>query len=101
MDKAKNKILAGLEDALKYARQRGDCRPHRVKSMTKNKEVIIDYTNWRGQRSPRRILPLRIVFKATEWHKEPQWLLYAWDKTKRQYRYFAMKDIHMWEPSTK
>jgi predicted DNA-binding transcriptional regulator YafY len=87
MRKAKNKILAGLQDALCYAKT--------------DRVVIIDYTNWRGQRSQRRILPLSIVFKATEWHKEPQWLLYAWDKTKREYRYFALKDIHMWKPSYK
>ncbi len=34
------------------------------------KEVIIDYTNWRGERSVRRIFPLGISFENNEWHPE-------------------------------
>lgn len=65
------------------------------------KIVIIDYTNWRGQRAPRRIVPLGIVYGTTKWHPEPQWLLNAWDVVKKTERTFAMKDIHMWEPAYK
>jgi hypothetical protein len=62
--------------------------------------VIIDYTNWRGERSERRILPSRIVFKSNEWHPERQWLLEAidLDKGSLAFRTFALKDIHSWRP---
>lgn len=58
--------------------------------------VEIDYTNWRGERSVRRVHVFGIVFKSTEWHPEPQYLLWAVDLSKRAERYFAMRDIHSW-----
>lgn len=61
----------------------------------KQSRVVIDYTNWRGERSKRTIEPFSIRFGSTEWHKEDQWLLMAWtDKGRRE---FAMKDIHSWK----
>lgn len=62
------------------------------------RSVIIDYTNHRGQKSQRRIIPIMIGLSATEWHPDEQWLLQAWDLDKRADRTFAMKDIHGWKP---
>ena len=59
--------------------------------------VIIDYTNHRGERRKRKILPHNIGFKATEWHPEMQWVLSAYDFEKDAMRSFAFKDIHGWE----
>lgn len=59
-------------------------------------EVLIDYTNWRGERGRRRIQPLRIVFENNEWHPESQWLLEAVDVEKGQERSFALAQIHSW-----
>ena len=61
--------------------------------------VVIDYTNYRGERSSRRIRPIRIYFSSSEWHPGPQWLLDAYDEERRAQRSFAMKDIHSWQPS--
>lgn len=58
--------------------------------------VKIDYTNWRGERSERRIVPMRMEWGQNKWHKEPQWLLHALDVDKRESRIFAMADIHSW-----
>lgn len=62
-------------------------------------DVVIDYTNYRGERGLRRIRPLRIVFDGNEWHPEPQWLVVALDLDKNAERSFAMKDIHAWTPA--
>lgn len=62
-------------------------------------EVLIDYTNWRGERSTRRIRPLRIEFENSEWHPDTQWVLYAVDVEKSAERAFAIRDIHSWEPA--
>jgi hypothetical protein len=67
-------------------------------------EVIIDYTNWRGERRKRRIVPHDIRFDSTDWHKEPQWLVRAADvelhrQGKPAMRDFALKDIHSWRPA--
>lgn len=61
-------------------------------------KVIIDYTNWQGERSTRTILPIRMYWGSNEWHKEDQWLLEAHDLDKRAVRNFAFKDIHSWTP---
>jgi hypothetical protein len=60
--------------------------------------LLIDYTNWRGERKWRRIKPTgRIAFESTEWHPKPQWLLYAWDEA-NLIKGFALTDIHEIRP---
>lgn len=64
-----------------------------------DREVSIDYTNYRGERGPRRIIPHTIEFKRTPFHPESeQWILIATDVEKNELRGFAMKDIHSWTP---
>ena len=64
------------------------------------KQVVeIDYTNWRGERSKRRIVPMSIAWENNEWHQETQWLLEALDVDKRESRTFALANIHSWTPT--
>lgn len=58
--------------------------------------VWIDYTNYRGERGVREVVPLGIRFGATEHHPEPQWLMDAYDVQKEAERTFAMNDVHAW-----
>jgi hypothetical protein len=51
------------------------------------------YTNWRGERSNRRVQPIRLYHGSTEWHPDPQWLLEAVDLDKGEVRAFAVKDM--------
>jgi len=59
--------------------------------------VVIDYTNYRGERAERRILPDRLWFGAAEWHPDPQWILDAWDVEKQTLRSFALAGVHSWK----
>lgn len=59
--------------------------------------ISIDYTNWRGERSLREIVPQSIRFGTSEWHTTPQWLLLAFDIEKRVGREFALDCIHEWK----
>lgn len=61
------------------------------------KEVIIDYTNYKGYRMKRRILPIAIAFENNEWHPETQWLLEAVDLDRNVTRTFALTQIHSWK----
>ncbi len=63
------------------------------------KEVWIDYTNYRGYRSWRRIHPLSISFENSEWHPETQWVVEAVDCDKHAVRDFALASIHEWRIS--
>ena len=69
-------------------------------TLNTEKSVSILYTNWRGETGERLIVPENLFFGSTEWHKEPQWLLHAYDVEKQAYRDFAIKDIAGWKPAT-
>jgi len=60
------------------------------------KPVKILYTNYRGETSVRNILPKKLYFGSTEYHKDEQWLLLADDLDKNEERTFAMKDVNSW-----
>lgn len=63
-----------------------------------SKFVEIDYTNYKGERRLRKIIPITIGFGRNEFHPTLQWLLVAHDVEKDEQRHFAMKDIHSWKP---
>jgi len=58
------------------------------------REVMIEYTNWRGVRRERIIQPLRIWFGTSLYHKGTDWFLHAIDIEKEDVRDFRMADIH-------
>lgn len=60
------------------------------------KQVKIDYTNWRNERGIRAIIPHKIYFGSNEWHPTPQYLLEAWDVEKEAFRTFSLQKIHQW-----
>lgn len=60
-------------------------------------KVKIDYTNWRGIRSDRTIVPIGIYFGKNMYHTREQWLLEARDIEKNEIRIFAMEYIHSFE----
>ena len=64
--------------------------------MDEKKKVKILYTNWRGETKVREIIPIKLVFIATEWHPEEQWCLQAFDIEKQAERTFSCKDIKSW-----
>lgn len=65
--------------------------------MELNKKVTILYTNYKGETRYREIIPKSIEYKSTDWHKEEQWILNAFDIEKNADRGFAIKDIKEWK----
>lgn len=64
--------------------------------------VEIDYTNWRGERRRRVIIPTgRVEWANSEWHPQMQWLLEAYDPEDGKVKEFAMSGIHEWKELTK
>lgn len=60
-------------------------------------EVVIDYTNHRGVRERRSVMPRAIFFGTSEFHPGPaQWFLSAYALDRRAERVFAMRGIHEW-----
>lgn len=51
----------------------------------------VSYVNYRGERSLRHIRPASVIFGTNGWHKEPTWLLYAFDVDKGKFRSFDMR----------
>lgn len=67
-------------------------------SDNRTEQVLIDYTNHRGERAFRQIAPsdTSLRFGSNEWHPDRQWLLYAYDVGKDAVRAFAVAGIHRW-----
>lgn len=61
------------------------------------RDAWIDYTNHRGERSWRNVIPAHIECRESEWHPGRQWLLVAFDVDKRAVREFALASIHKWQ----
>jgi predicted DNA-binding transcriptional regulator YafY len=63
-------------------------------------EVIIDYTNHRGERAERLVQPIKIEFNTSEFHDGEQWFLLAHARDREgRIRMFAMNNIHSWRPA--
>lgn len=61
------------------------------------KAVGIVYTNHKGVRGFRWVIPLSWRFGTNQWYPEKQWLMNAYDLEKRAEREFACDHIHTWE----
>lgn len=59
-----------------------------------NSAMEVMYTNYRGETARRWIIPRNIRFGASEWHKEPTWLLLAFDVAKNADREFDMRALN-------
>lgn len=57
-------------------------------------QIMLSYTNYRGETGVRNIRPIRIYWGVSDWHPEPGFLLHAWDIDKQDYRDFALKDCN-------
>ncbi|MBB4051834.1 putative DNA-binding transcriptional regulator YafY [Devosia subaequoris] len=61
--------------------------------MTSVPPLTFVYRNHRGVTDRRRVRPLRVEYKTSEWHVGEQWILVAYDLDKQAERDFAMIDI--------
>jgi len=66
---------------------------------TIDQAVVIDYTNWKGKRRMRMILPKGLVYQSNEWHPRPQWMIEAVDLSDKEHKgtkFFVIAKIHSW-----
>jgi predicted DNA-binding transcriptional regulator YafY len=61
-----------------------------------NQVIKVLYTNWRGETAIRSIVPIKVWFGSTNWHKVDGWLLDAYDLDRKAERCYSMKDIKAW-----
>jgi predicted DNA-binding transcriptional regulator YafY len=55
--------------------------------------IEIKYKNWKGVTSNRIIIPIKLWYGESDFHKGKQWFLRAYDIAKLDKRDFAIKDI--------
>ena len=56
--------------------------------------IMVDYTNYKGERSIRRIFPTNMFYGTTEYHPQPQYLLTVHDFDKKDQRIYALSGFH-------
>ncbi|MCA9485286.1 MAG: hypothetical protein KC506_00385 [Nanoarchaeota archaeon] len=62
-----------------------------------NCAIEVIYTNYRGETSKRKIIPLGKPFiGSTEYHPRPQYLMDVWDLDRKAKRTYSLKDIKEW-----
>lgn len=61
--------------------------------------VRFEYINYKGERSQRHALPLKLWYGTTEHHPTESWFMRAWDFDRSAIRDFAMRDIMNWRHS--
>lgn len=59
----------------------------------KIEKLSFNYTNHRNETSKRTVIPEHVWYGTTQWHKDEQWFLKAFDSDKEQNRHFAIEDI--------
>ena len=65
-----------------------------------SQDVVIDYTNWKGNRRERHVWPKSIEFTTDVYHPEWQWMLLATDREDDIMKHFPLAKIHSWRPVT-
>lgn len=58
-----------------------------------SKPLKFYYKNWRGEYGYRTVMDPVMWYGSTEFHKEPQWMIKAYDVEKDAVRDFAVNDI--------
>ncbi|MBM3232810.1 WYL domain-containing protein [Candidatus Pacearchaeota archaeon] len=76
--------------------------PREVTNVAKGRDleeiaICAVYTNWKGETSERRFVPLEIYYgNLKPYHEQMQWLLKGWDMEKKDYRHYALAGIKKW-----
>lgn len=66
-------------------------------SYDSKKVVIVDYTNWRGERRRRPIVPVQVCFGTSQYHLGEQWFLLVFDCEDGALKDFALSGFHGFE----
>ena len=64
-----------------------------TKSTKYTPTLQFEYKNWQGKISIRKVIPYKIWFGNTNFHKDEQYLLHVYDIDKCAERNFALKDV--------
>ncbi len=67
-----------------------------LSSILETPEILeLNYTNYRGENSNRKLLPINVWHGVSDFHKEQgeQWFLKAYDTEGQKIRDFAIKDF--------
>lgn len=90
------RIIKKESDARSVAlRDGGQMSAAELSPMHGNQILILDYTNYRGERSTRRVRPIRWEWSQSEFHPGgTHYFLRALDLDKQDIRMFLASDIH-------
>lgn len=56
--------------------------------------IRVDYTNYKGERRIRKVIPIKIKFGHSDFHKMDTWLMDVYDLEKEAFRTYAFLGIH-------
>jgi hypothetical protein len=92
-------ILSLLLGATMHAMDQNKQTPFMLQGMTEKglkNPIKVEYTNYRGEKGVRTIVPLSFFFGTTEYHPKEQWLIKLWDVDRQAERIYALQEITRW-----
>lgn len=57
--------------------------------------MLVTYTNHRGEKRERSVVPDCLWYGVSPFHEGPQWFVRVWDNEKSAERDYALKDLEV------
>lgn len=92
-------IISILLGATMHATDQNSQTPFILQGITETgfkNPIKVEYTNYRGEKGIRTIVPVNFYFGTTDYHPEAQWLVKLWDCDRQAERIYALKEITRW-----
>lgn len=85
-EKAELEALQTMQSAMQWRRD------NPVRPPTTSQAIRFHYRNWQGKVALRHATPISLRFGTSEWHREEQWLMRAYDHDHQAECEFALTD---------
>jgi len=88
-----NNHFSWTSEMLELIEPKAETKPERMQTLPVGIPIKVKYKNYQGITSIRTIIPQKIYYGSTDYHKENQWLMDVFDVDKDAPRTYAMMDI--------
>lgn len=85
--------IGGIMMQLNSKNNNPDAKTNVPADVVLDRAIKVIYSNWRGEKATRTIVPLSLYWGKSEWHPQEQWMIRVWDVDRNDYREYAFKDI--------
>jgi len=86
-------LFSWSNEMLELIETKVETKVNRMQTQPVEIPLKVKYKNWKGEIGIRTIIPLKVHYGKTDYHKTEQWLIDVFDVEKDALRTYAMMDI--------